>query len=204
MLCANVVTGPLTGTAGLAADRQAANRSSARRRRAIPLGRESLQARYPAGRRGQNQILRRDFRTITAFLAQNCQHVEPRGFIVELLEQHGFLFLQDFGPEQRVQQMLRAQILNPGLLLLNSLSHITHKELVFGRHRNAECFAVAGHVEHRRADHRRLPDYANACGSRREQKRFDLVIFLDDPTIYFEPVVGFSTTVAFTVLMFWA
>src|SRR2546422_11529108 len=63
----------------------------------------------------------------------------------------------DFRPEQRIQQVLWPQILN-GLAAGALDGHRSNEEFVLRRDRNAKRVAVAGHVEYRCSDHRRLPD----------------------------------------------
>src|SRR2546422_1225638 len=88
----------------------------------------------------------------------------------------------DFRPEQRIQQVLRPQILN-GLAAGALDGHRSNEEFVLRRDRNAKRVAVAGHVEHRCSDHRRLPDHANLRWPSRQKERLNLMILIDDTAI---------------------
>src|SRR6185437_3515773 len=98
-----------------------------------PFRRKSLQPRYlQIG--AVEPDLAQNFGAISA--AQHRQHIKTRGFVVELLKQDGFLFV-DFRPQHRVEQMLRAQIFDR-LAAVEFARYLAHEKLVFGRYRNAE------------------------------------------------------------------
>ena len=61
--------------------------------------------------------------------AQDGEHIVARAFFVELFEQHGFFFA-NFGPQKRVQQMLRAQIFD-GLAGGALDGHRANQEFIF-------------------------------------------------------------------------
>src|SRR6266478_6645806 len=105
--------------------------------------------------------LAKDLRAIAP--TQHSHDIVPRGLVVELLEKHTFFFA-DLRPEQRIDQVLRTEILDR--LFADALyGYRADEKFVFRRDRDAKDVAVAGHVKNRGADHRRLADHADLRGT---------------------------------------
>src|SRR5260370_16506281 len=96
-----------------------------------------------------NQDLAEELRAIPP--AQYCQDIVARGLVVELLEKHTFFFA-DLGPEQRLDQVLRTEILDR--LFADALyGYRADEKFVFRRDRDAKDVAVAAHLKNPVADH---------------------------------------------------
>src|SRR5258708_32629703 len=113
--------------------------------------------------------------------AQKRDDVVSGVLVIELYKGYR-LFLANFRPEQRIQKVLRPQILD-GLATGALHGHRPNEELILRRNRNPKRFTVAGHIEHRGSDHRRLPDHANLRRPRRQDKCLNLMILIDDTAI---------------------
>src|SRR5207245_9834231 len=101
--------------------------------------------------------------------------------VVELSYGHRF-FLADLRPEQHIQQVLRSQILD--WLVARALDGDRPNEEFFLRgNRYLKRSAVAGHVEYRGSDDRRLPDHANLRRPRGQEKSLNLMILVDDTAV---------------------
>ena len=79
--------------------------------------------------------------------------------------------------------MLWPEILD-GFGTVSFVCHRANEEFVLCRNRHTEGLSIAGHIEYRFSDHRRLPDDANFRRALRQQKGFHFVILIDDPAIF--------------------
>src|SRR4029077_12407151 len=114
--------------------------------------------------------------------AQDGQEIVSRGFIIELLKKHNFFFA-DLGPQQSVEQMLRAQVLNR--LVAGTLQgNRTDKKFVFRGNVHAKAFIVAGHVKDRLTNDWRLANHADLRGTLGKKKSLYLVVLLDDAAVF--------------------